>query len=174
MTMEENRLNKTIVGVSLLLIITIMLFSLNSLVEIIANAQQFQPLQKQTISSIPHNAKGHQSHQIVNFQNLTDDIIYKGTIVFNSTEPVDIISYTNLNDQNTTHSVKIWEVGNKKLIPKTLLKNSTNGTVAFEGNGILAHTIKSNPYKITFIINDTATNRTPGTIILGPLLNIFR
>jgi hypothetical protein len=174
MTMEENRLNKTIIGIALLLTITIMFFSLNSLVEIKANAQQSQPLQKQTISSIPHNAKGHQSHQIVNFQNLTDDIIYKGTVVFNSTAPVDIISYTNLNDQNTTHSVKIWEVGDKKLIPKTLLKDSTNGTVAFEGNGILAHSIKSNPYKVTFIINDTATNGTYRTIVLGPLLKIFR
>ena len=174
MTMEENRLNKTIIGITLLLTITIMLFTVNSLVEIKANAQQSKPSLKQTISSIPHNAKGHQSHQIVNFQNLTDDIIYKGTVSFNSTEPVDIISYTNLNDQNTTHSVKIWEVGNKKLVPKTLLKDSTNGTVAFEGNGILAHNIKSNPYKVTFIINDTATNRTPGTIVLGPLLKIFR
>lgn len=172
--MEEHRLNKTIIGIALLLTITIMLFTSNSLVEIIANAQQSQPSQKQTIPSIPHNAKGHQSHQIVNFQNLTDDIIYKGTVVFNSTTPVDIISYSTLNDQNTTHSVKIWEVGDKKLVPKTLLKDSTNGTVAFEGNGILAHSIKINPYKVTFIINDTATNRTPETIALGPLLKIFR
>jgi hypothetical protein len=175
MMMEENLLNKTmIIGITLLLTIAIMFFTVNSLDGFKANAQQPLPLQKQTISSIPHNAKGHQSHQIVNFQNQTDDIIYKGIVVFNSTAPVDIISYSNLNDKNATPSVKIWEVGNKKLIPKTLLKNSTNGTVAFEGNGVLAHTTQSNSYKVTFTINDSSTNRTPGTIVLGPLSNIFR
>ena len=140
-----------------------------------AHAQQSSSFQRQTLSSIPHNAKGHQSHQIVNFQNSTDDIIYKGTVVFNSTKPVDIISYTALKgEQNTNSTVKFWEVGDKKFIPKTLLRNATHGTVSFEGDGIIAHSTQSNPYRVTFVINASPVNNTQGTIVLGPLLKIFR
>ena len=123
---------------SIFLTITIIFTMSNLLLEnkIIAQQQGHQ----QTLSSIPHNAKGHQSHQIVNFIDLNDSVIYKGTVAFNSSKPVDIISYTEVTgNQNTNSTIKFWEIGNKKFIPKTLLKNSTNGNVSFEGNGIIAH-----------------------------------
>ena len=158
---------------SILLTITIIFTMSNLLFEnkIIAQQQQKQ----QTLSSIPHNAKGHQSHQIVNFIDLNDSVIYKGTVAFNSSKPVDIISYTEVTGNQTPNStIKFWEIGNKKFIPKTLLKNSTNGNVSFEGNGIIAHSTQSNPYKVTFTTNSTSTKNMEGTIVLGPLLKIFR
>ena len=158
---------------SIFLTITIIFTMSNLLLEnkIIAQQQGHQ----QTLSSIPHNAKGHQSHQIVNFIDLNDSVIYKGTVAFNSSKPVDIISYTEVTgNQNTNSTIKFWEIGNKKFIPKTLLKNSTNGNVSFEGNGIIAHSTQSNPYKVTFTINSTSTKNMEGTIVLGPLLKIFR
>ena len=69
-----------------------------------AQAQQ-QQQQNQTQASIPHNAKGHESHQIVNFQNSSDGATYAGTVTFNSSKPVDIISFedvTGKQNANTT------------------------------------------------------------------------
>ena len=157
---------------SILLAITIIFTMGNLLLENKIIAQQQQ---QQTLSSIPHNAKGHQSHQIVNFIDLNDSVIYKGTVAFNSSKPVDIISYTEVTGNQTTNStIKFWEIGNKKFIPKTLIKNSTNGNVNFDGNGIIAHSTQSNPYKVTFTTNSTFTKNMEGTIVLGPLLKIFR
>lgn len=174
--MEKNNINKALIfGLTLLLTITIVFILNNSFADTDAYGQQSYSVQKQTLSSIPHNAKGHQSHQIVNFQNPTDDVIYKGTVVFNSTKPVDIVSYKELAaDQNSNSTVKIWEVGNKKFVPETLLSNSTGGTVNFEGNGVLAHNTQSSPYKVTFVINSTSTNSNNNSLVLGPLLNIFK
>ena len=160
---------------SILLTITIIFTMGNLLLENKIIAQQQQQQKQQTLSSIPHNAKGHESHQIVNFIDLNDSVIYKGTVAFNSSKPVDIISYKESNGNQTTNStIKFWEIGNKKFIPKTLLKNSTNGNVSFEGNGIIAHSTQSNPYKVTFTTNSNSTKNMEGTIVLGPLLKIFR
>src|SRR6476659_4356435 len=158
---------------SIFLTITIIFTMSNLLLEnkIIAQQQHKQ----QTLSSIPHNAKRHESHQIVNFIDINDSVIYKGTVAFNSSKPVDIISYKEATGNQITNStIKFWEIGNKKFIPKTLLKNSTNGNVSFDGNGIIAHSTQSNPYKVTFTTNSTSTKNMEGTIVLGPLLKIFR
>ena len=166
---------KLLFASSILLTITIIFTMGNLLLENKIIAQQQQQQKQQTLSSIPHNAKGHESHQIVNFIDLNDSVIYKGTVAFNSSKPVDIISYTEATGNQTTNStIKFWEIGDKKFIPKTLLKNSTNGNVSFEGNGIIAHSTQSNPYKVTFTTNSNSTKNMEGTIVLGPLLKIFR
>lgn len=113
-------------------------------------------LQNETQKSILHNAVGHESHQVVNLQNATENQIFNGTAIFNSSKPVDVISYTeisNITNPNTT--LKIWEVGNKNFTPTTLLKNITQGTVNFEGSGVLTHNTMSDPYDVTFSINST-------------------
>jgi len=123
-----------------------------------AQAQQ-QQQQNQTQSSIPHNAKGHESHQIVNFQNSSDGVTYTGTVTFNSSKPVDVISFEDITGkQNANTTIKIWESGDRKLLPTMLLKNVTEGSVQFNGSGILAHSTQSNPYNVTFTINATATD----------------
>jgi hypothetical protein len=53
------------------------------------------------------------------------------------------------------------------------MKNSTIGNVSFEGNGIIAHSTQSTPYKVTFTTNSTFANNTTGNIVLGPLMKIF-
>jgi hypothetical protein len=124
-----------------------------------AQAQQQQQQQNQTQSSIPHNAKGHESHQIVNFQNSSDGVTYTGTVTFNSSKPVDVISFKDITGkQNANTTIKIWESGDRKLLPTMLLKNVTEGSVQFNGSGILAHSTQSTPYNVTFTINATATD----------------
>ncbi len=172
MLRQKHISNKTLAyGLFIVLISGITLSINNTLTE----NNKIQAQQQQTHSSIPHNAKGHEPHQIVNFQNSSDSKIYKGTVIFKSSKHVDIISYKEMTgQQNANTPIKIWEVGNKKFIPKTLLKNVTKGTVDFEGSGILAHSAQSNPYNVTFTINATSVNSTGGSISLSPLLKIFK
>jgi hypothetical protein len=179
MLKQQKTLNKILLvaGIFALLVIGITTTIGNILISNNKIQAQKQPqLIEKTQSSIPHNAKGHESHQIVNFQNSSDGITYKGTVFFNSSKPIDIISYTETTGQqkNTNTTVKIWEVGDKKFIPKTLLKNATKGIVDFDGSGVLAHSTQSIPYRVTFTINATALNGAEGSISLGPLLKIFR
>ena len=94
---------------------------------------------------------------------------------FNSSVPVDIISYTKLKDQqNINPKTKIWDVDNIKYVPNTLLKNVTSGTVNFNASGILAHNEKGQHYKVTFTINDISITDNRDVLTLGPLINIFR
>lgn len=123
------------------------------------NKAQGQQQQNETQSSVPHNAKGHESHQIVNFQNSSDGVTYAGTVTFNSSKPVDIISFEDVTGkQNANTTIKLWESGEKKLMPNTLLKNVTEGSAQFNGSGILAHVTQSDPYNVTFTLNATVVS----------------
>lgn len=118
-------------------------------------AQQQQ--QQQTQTSLPHNAKGHESHQAVYLLNSSQGVVYKGTVTFNSSKAVDIIAYEDVTgqqlQQNTSATANVWDVNGNKYAPKTLMKNVTEGTVNFEGAGILTHSTSSQPYTVTFTIN---------------------
>jgi redox-regulated HSP33 family molecular chaperone len=50
-----------------------------------------QHQEQQTQNSVQHNAIGHGSHQVVNLQNASEGVVYKGIVSFNSSELVDII-----------------------------------------------------------------------------------
>lgn len=108
-------------------------------------------------SSIAHNAKGHESHQVIIFQNSSDGIKYTGMVTFNLSKPADLISFEEITgeDQPANTTKKIWEVGDKKFVPSTLLKNVTEGSVNFNGSGILVHNTLSDVYTGTFSLNDT-------------------
>ena len=125
-----------------------------------AKAQQQN---QQTQDSVQHSAVGHESHQIVNLQNASEAIEYKGVVTFNSTKPVDIISYEDVTshiDANAT--VKIWDVDGKKYATQLLLNNASEGTVNFQGAGILTHSPSTDPYRVTFSINAASLNGTNG------------
>ena len=114
---------------------------------------------QQNQTSIPHNAKGHESHQVIIFQNPNDNIIYSGVVTFNLSKPADVIAFDDITGKETTNaSKKIWEVGYKKFVPNTLLKNVTEGSVSFNGSGILAHSTLSNVYTGVYNLNETVTN----------------
>lgn len=123
-------------------------------------AQQEEGQQSNQTSSVPHNAKGHESHQVIVFQNSSDGITYSGTVTFNLSKPADIISFEEVTTaaEPTNATKKIWEVGDKKFVPKTLLKNTTSGSVNFNGSGILAHSTVSDVYTGAFALNDTTTS----------------
>jgi hypothetical protein len=121
-----------------------------------------QQNQSSSSSSIPHTAKGHESHQVIVFQNSSNGITYSGTVTFNLSKPADVISFEEVTGEQPTNATKkIWEVGDKKFVPNTLLKNVTNGTVSFNGSGILAHNTNSDVYTGTFTMNDTTTTSNP-------------
>jgi hypothetical protein len=124
-------------------------------------AQQQLQQQQTTETSIQHNAKGHESHQVVNLQNATEGVVYAGSVTFNSSKPVDIIAYDDITGQQqpTNATVKVWEVDGKKYATKTLMKNATEGTVDFQGAGIVTHSTSSDPYKVTFSINASPINK---------------
>jgi hypothetical protein len=121
-----------------------------------ADAQQQQQQQQQmTQASIPHNAKGHESHQVVNLQNATEGSVYTGTVTFNSSKPVDIMVYEDVTGKITNSTVKIWEVDAKKFATKTLAKNATQRTLDFQGAGLVRHSASSEPYTVTYKISST-------------------
>lgn len=124
-----------------------------------AQLEEGQQQQNQSSSSIPHNAKGHESHQVIIFQNSSNGTTYSGTVTFNLSRPADIISFEEITDEQSTDNVtkNIWEVGDKKFVPTTLLKNVTNGAVNFNGSGILAHSTLGDVYIGTFTLNDIKT-----------------
>jgi hypothetical protein len=114
--------------------------------------------QQNNQTSIAHNAKGHESHQVVIFQNSSDGLKYTGMVTFNLSKPADVISFEEVTeeDQPVNTTKKIWEVGNKKFVPSTLLKNVTTGSISFNGSGILAHSTSGDKYTGSFTLNDTA------------------
>ena len=122
----------------------------------ILNNNQLEAQQQQTQTSMPHNAKGHESHQAVYMQNASQGVVYNGTATFNSSKPVDIIAIEDLTgqqQQNVSVTANVWDVNGNKYAPKTLMKNVTEGTVNFQGAGILMHSTSSQPYNGTFTIN---------------------
>jgi hypothetical protein len=118
-------------------------------------AQQ-QP-QESAQRSVQHTAKGHESHQVVHLQNVSEGTVYKGTVTFNSSKPVDIIAYEDITGQTANGTVKVWDMDGKQYAAKTLMTNVTDGTVNFQGAGILAHAASSDPYQVTFSINATTS-----------------
>ena len=85
-------------------------------------------------TSIPHNAKGHESHQVIIFQNSSDGLKYTGMVTFSLSKPADVISFEEITDgQPANATKKIWEVGDKKFVPSTLLKNVTRDLLALMG-----------------------------------------
>ena len=119
-----------------------------------AQTEQNQP-------SIQHNAKGHESHQVIIFQNPNDNTTYVGVVTFTLSKLADVIAFDEITGkENTNATKKIWEVGDKKFVPNTLLKNATEGSVNFNGSGILAHRTLGDTFTGNYTLNDTATNNT--------------
>jgi hypothetical protein len=114
--------------------------------------------QQNNQTSIPHNAKGHESHQVIIFQNASDGLKYTGMVTFHLSKPADVISFEQITNgqQPANATKKIWEVGDKKFVPSTLLKNVSEGSISFNGSGILAHSTSGYKYTGSFTLNDTA------------------
>ena len=127
---------------------------------LVENGNNVLALQQQqnNQTSIPHNAKGHESHQVIIFQNSSDGLKYTGMVTFSLSKPADVISFEEITDgqQPANATKKIWEVGDKKFVPSTLLKNVTEGFISFNGSGILAHSTSGDKYTGSFTLNDTA------------------
>jgi hypothetical protein len=122
-------------------------------------------LKQKNQTSIPHNAKGHESHQVIIFQNSSGGLKYTGMVTFSLSKPADVISFEEITDgqQPANTTKKIWEVGDKKFVPSTLLKNVTEGSISFNGSGILAHSTSGDKYTGSFTLDDTSiSNNTSG------------
>lgn len=121
---------------------------------------QPQLILKQDIESVQHDAQGHEQHQVVYIQKYDDGTYYSGTVSFNSTLPVDIISFVDgsnsannsSNSNNVLNSSKpFWHVKTNVFSPTTLLKNATTGTdVEFAGNGLVAHRAHNDTFNVDY------------------------
>jgi len=120
--------------------------------------QQQEEIQQVNQTSVAHNAIGHESHQVIIFQDSSDGVKYSGTVNFNLSKPADVISFEEVTEDPTNATNKIWEVGDKKFVPNTLLKNVTTGYVTFNGSGILAHSTLGDIYAGSFTVNETITS----------------
>lgn len=110
--------------------------------------------QQENKSSVPHSAKGHENHQVIIFQNSSGGIKYSGTLTFNLSKVADIISFDDMTGKDTSNFSKIWYSGDKELIPTTLLKNVTDGSVGFKADGILAHSTEPDPFSASFVLSN--------------------
>jgi hypothetical protein len=112
---------------------------------------QSEPIIKQE-RSVQHDAKGHEQHQIAYFQNYDNGSYYTGFISFNSSLPVDIISFMEAASSDTSifNSSKPWYTGDNIFLPTTLLKNSTSGSVEFEGSGVVAHRAQNDTFTVDY------------------------
>ena len=106
-------------------------------------------------NSVPHNALGHESHQIVNLVNTTGEKIFHGIVKFNSSLPVDIIAYT-ISSNNTAPS-NLWNISGIYYTTDKLLSDSTQGEVDFTGSGLVAHRPSPNVFKMNFTISSLQT-----------------
>jgi hypothetical protein len=129
------------------------------------SAQQDKMLpDAQTKKSVTHIAIGHESHQVVDFVELKDNILYNGSITFKSSIPVDVIVYNdtsntavdNTNANNT--NIKPWKIDEKTFVPTTIMKNATSGTIDFRGSGITTHIPYNQTYDVTYSIKATPSN----------------
>jgi hypothetical protein len=151
--------NKNLSEISLslgLLIVAILGIAFATSTSILNNNQlEAQQQQQQSQTSMPHNAKGHESHQAVQMINSSQGVVYNGTVTFNTSKPVDIIAIEDVTgqQQNVSATANVWDVNGNKFAPKTLMKNVTEGTANFQGAGILTHSTSSQPYNATFTIN---------------------
>jgi hypothetical protein len=102
-------------------------------------------------TSIPHNAEGHSTHQVVDLFSPADGLVYNGKVTFSSSKGVDIIAYHDITGQSmNTTGLKVWKVGDKTYVTTTLITNTTSGTVEFVGSGLLAHSAASDTYTVAF------------------------
>lgn len=157
--MQQNFERKILVSSLFIATLTGLTFAINQTLLENGNNALAQIQQNQT--SIPHDAKGHESHQVIIFQNPSDGITYSGVVSFNLSKPADVIAFEDITEKETTNATKmIWEVGDKKFSPNTLLKNVTEGSINFNGSGILAHSTLSDVYTGIYTLNETVTNNT--------------
>ena len=157
--MQQNFKRKILVYGLFIATIAGLTFAINQI--LLENGDKALAQTQQNQTSIPHDAKGHESHQVIIIQKPRDSITYTGVVTFNLSKPADVIAFEDITGKETTNATKkIWEVGDKKFAPNTLLKNVTEGSVSFNGSGILAHSTLSNVYTGSYSLNETATNNT--------------
>lgn len=157
MKTRQNHVNKVFAYGLFIAGLTVLTLAISQIV-IVENVNVVLAQQQVNQTSIAHNAKGHESHQVIIFQNSSDGLTYSGTVTFNLSKPADVISFEEVTENPDNATKKIWEVGDKKFVPNTLLKNVTNGSVNFNGSGILAHNTLSDAYTGSFTVNDTSTS----------------
>ena len=151
--MELNFKRKILLYGLSLATIAVLTFAINQI--LIDNKDMAYAQVQKHQTSIPHNAKGHESHQVIIFQKPNDNTTYVGVVTFTLSKPADIIAFDDLTGKDNTNATKkIWEVGDKKFAPNTLLKNATEGSVKFNGSGILAHRTLSDTFTGNYTLND--------------------
>jgi hypothetical protein len=146
----------TISHVHSLLLLTIGILLLNPIILSISAQQDTTVSTIQSKKSIPHNAVGHETHQVVQFIEPLNNTLYKGIITFTSSIPIDVIAYHDISnnvDKLNKTTIKPWIVNGKTFAPTTIMKNVTSGTVDFIGSGITTHIPYNQTYDVVYSIH---------------------
>ena len=83
---------------------------------------------QQNQSPITHNAKGHQSHQVIIYQDSSDGCEGFRYLVFDLSKPAAIISFEDIAGKQSPDTTKDWELAASYML-KIHLKNVTQGSV---------------------------------------------
>jgi len=153
--------SKLVAASILLFSLFIIILSLSNLPIIVFGQNDTITNDNQLKHSSPHNAVGHESHQVVQFVEPKDSLLYNGSITFKSSIPVDIIVYNDtsiVGDKTNNTSIKTWKIDEKTFVPTTLMKNTTSGTIDFIGSGITSHIPYNQTYDVTYSIQATPSN----------------
>jgi plastocyanin len=103
-------------------------------------------VQTETLDSKPHRATGHESHQAIEVLSPMDNVLYKGTLSYTASKPVDVFVYHKLTGEGTGQTVH--EMGGVKYAVEKAATGSSNNT-RFTGDAVLFHTSTSDPYTVT-------------------------
>ena len=142
--------------IPLLVLSALIMGSLLSYSIISISAQQDTTTISKIKKSVPHNAVGHESHQVVQFVEPLNNTLYKGIVTFTSSIPIDIIAYhdiSNIADKLNKTVIKPWTANGKTFVPTTIMKNATSGTVDFIGSGITTHIPYNQTYDVAYSIH---------------------
>jgi hypothetical protein len=154
-------ISKLVIASLLVLSLLIIVLSISNLPIQIFGQNDTINNDNQVKHSIPHNAVGHESHQVVQFVEPKDNTIFDGSITFKSSIPVDIIVYNDTSivaDNTNNTNIKPWKIDEKTFIPTTITKNATSGTIDFRGSGITSHIPYNQTYDVTYTIKATPSS----------------
>jgi plastocyanin len=109
----------------------------------------------QRMESSQHQGIGHESHQAVSVLPLGDKV-YSGTLQYNATEPVQLITLHGPLKEGEEKGQATWTLDGVTKYALTFVdQQSSTGTWKFSGNALLVHTKKTTPFTVDYKLENT-------------------
>ncbi len=106
-----------------------------------------------TVTSVTDPGLGHESHQLAIILPPTDKI-YKGTLTYSASEPVQLVSLTGPLAEGEDKGQPIWTPdGTTKFALTIVDPQVTSGSWSFAGNALAVHTKKTEPFTVSYTVS---------------------